>query len=413
MTATSKTSWALRNYELIIVAGVLSVLLGSLAFLVIRLSAGSRDLAERRGIAAVDEHQASSIDVGSYQVALREVMRPYQMEPREQRMFVSEQRVWCVNCEKPIAYDATVCPYCDAEQPSDSAPVTLGSDSDRDGIPDWVEINYGLDPSDPADAQMDFDGDGFTNLSEYAAGTELDNPDSHPPHVSQLRVVRMPSAQFHMLFMGVNEVADGLRFQLNLRTLGQTRFARMGETITDERGRFSDVTVVEYDPDAAEGPTLYITLGEQRIGLVRGQPVEEADRRAWLVLLTDRTLYEDVSKNSRITVMDNEYELVEMGEDFVKVQSVERGYQVTVPMLTDAERWALRGRSEPDTTRDDEGFPARDIRDVRDEYPTRTQPDEPEWERRPEPEPRRPPTGLNDGRRSNEDIDRMMRDIVR
>ena len=43
---------------------------------------------------------------------------------------------------------------------------------------DAWEDRYGLDPMDPTDASQDMDNDGLTNLEEYAANTEPDNPDS-------------------------------------------------------------------------------------------------------------------------------------------------------------------------------------------------------------------------------------------
>lgn len=46
-------------------------------------------------------------------------------------------------------------------------------DSDGDGIPDLVEIEYGLDPHDPTDAQGDLSGNGRSNLTEYLEGFDL------------------------------------------------------------------------------------------------------------------------------------------------------------------------------------------------------------------------------------------------
>jgi pectate lyase len=45
-------------------------------------------------------------------------------------------------------------------------------DSDGDGIPDWWEIKYGLDPHDPSDAGKDKNGDGYTNLEKYLNGLD-------------------------------------------------------------------------------------------------------------------------------------------------------------------------------------------------------------------------------------------------
>ena len=40
-------------------------------------------------------------------------------------------------------------------------------DSDMDGMSDEWEILHGLDPNDPSDANLDRDGDGYTNIEEY------------------------------------------------------------------------------------------------------------------------------------------------------------------------------------------------------------------------------------------------------
>ncbi|MBC7927026.1 MAG: Ig-like domain-containing protein, partial [Bryobacteraceae bacterium] len=56
--------------------------------------------------------------------------------------------------------------------------IALTSDSDNDGIPDDAEINLGLDPRNAADASLDFDTDGLTNVEEFRAGTGLRNADT-------------------------------------------------------------------------------------------------------------------------------------------------------------------------------------------------------------------------------------------
>lgn len=45
-------------------------------------------------------------------------------------------------------------------------------DSDKDGMPDEWEKKYGLDPSDPSDANGDINCDGYTNIEKYINGID-------------------------------------------------------------------------------------------------------------------------------------------------------------------------------------------------------------------------------------------------
>ena len=67
-----------------------------------------------------------------------------------------------------------------AQQTVSNSPDTDGdlvanfvdSDDDNDGLPDSYELQYDLNPLDPADASDDPDGDGKTNLQEFQNGTD-------------------------------------------------------------------------------------------------------------------------------------------------------------------------------------------------------------------------------------------------
>ena len=54
------------------------------------------------------------------------------------------------------------------------------NDTDNDGMPDGWEVQYGLAPTNPEDAALDTDNDGFSNLDEYRVGTEPNNSESVP-----------------------------------------------------------------------------------------------------------------------------------------------------------------------------------------------------------------------------------------
>lgn len=56
----------------------------------------------------------------------------------------------------------------------------LDTDSDHDGIADGYEITHGLSINSAADATLDRDGDSYTNLAEYTAGTSASSNTSYP-----------------------------------------------------------------------------------------------------------------------------------------------------------------------------------------------------------------------------------------
>jgi len=53
-------------------------------------------------------------------------------------------------------------------------------DDDNDGIPDNFEVDNGFDELDDSDALADFDFDDVSNLAEFRAGTDPNDPDSRP-----------------------------------------------------------------------------------------------------------------------------------------------------------------------------------------------------------------------------------------
>lgn len=61
--------------------------------------------------------------------------------------------------------------------------LTNALDADEDGIDDLYEINDSmLDGLDPADAGLDYDQDGYDNLTEYGVGTDI-HASNPPPQI--------------------------------------------------------------------------------------------------------------------------------------------------------------------------------------------------------------------------------------
>jgi hypothetical protein len=67
----------------------------------------------------------------------------------------------------------------------DGMPDITDSDDDNDGMPDAYELSQGFDPLSAADALLDADGNGSSNLDDYLASLEPKDPPP-PTQVSDL-----------------------------------------------------------------------------------------------------------------------------------------------------------------------------------------------------------------------------------
>ncbi len=77
-------------------------------------------------------------------------------------------------------------------------PLNSTADQDGDGIPDHIEIANGLNPLDSTDAHTDTDEDGYTNLEEYLAGTDINDSASIPMPDSPLVYPELNTFHSHL-----------------------------------------------------------------------------------------------------------------------------------------------------------------------------------------------------------------------
>jgi hypothetical protein len=206
-----------RQYDKLLAVLVLVGLLVSL-FMLARYAAESQE--NERGYRSAIERvkpefpQAAPLDLTPFKQAQMNLHQPKTLNDstNDANLFIPEKRVWCLGCHYPIPYNATNCPYCQAEQPPDffDKPIDMQTlDSDGDGMPDWWEKKYGFDPFNPADAAEDADGDGFSNLEEYLAGTNPRDPNSHPDYATKAHCKEIRAQTFPFVFTSASKMKDG------------------------------------------------------------------------------------------------------------------------------------------------------------------------------------------------------------
>lgn len=90
--------------------------------------------------------------------------------------------------------------------------LTLGVDSDGDGLPDAWEVANGLNPNDPNDADTDADGDGISNRKEYMAGTFAFDPNDG----FRLALVGMDESNSSLQFLAIRGRTYSVQASSNL-----------------------------------------------------------------------------------------------------------------------------------------------------------------------------------------------------
>jgi hypothetical protein len=178
--------------------------------------------------------------------------------------------------------------------PNGLATHPLNPDTDADGLKDGWEIQYGLNPNDPIDANLDPDNDGLTNLEEQALGTDPNNPDSDGDGITDggendqnsdpNDPSDTPKAEWFILTGDLDEAVEKTRSRTITIPAGETRIllvALASEEYPDWTGvesKFNDILKWEIRPTGKDALTGNIDVnsrhGEWDLALIDGTEIQ-------------------------------------------------------------------------------------------------------------------------------------------
>lgn len=338
--APTKSPWIKQHYEKAILLGVLLLLLGSTVFLVKMIGEG-RDQIVAAGMVLESTHgaKAPAFDGTLLETARKQMDQPAQFGALTNRLLASEVRVYCETCGKGIPFNAEECPFCAAKQPALAAESKIDSDTDR--MPDdWEQAN-GLNPFSPDDALVDTDGDGFSNLEEFESSTDPRDKASSPSIAQKLRIYAHKVEPFKMKFVAIQEPTPGdLVFQLNLRSMQRTYFAKLNETIPEEK-----VTLVRYD---STRQVLTIRRDDKEFGLELGKAINKDEVTIVFALLLDMTSCR-VKVDETFKLRDQTFLLKSVAPSYQSavIVDVQSNREMTIPRFSEADRQELERRKNP------------------------------------------------------------------
>jgi len=361
----AKSAWFKASYDKIALVAILLGLLASAAVLLLGIQK-SRRLLDISGqqIRPEEQKPAKPVDVSAAEQSLVALSTPFQAGQFTNRMFVSELRVSCLKCGKPMPYYAPACPFCGEKIPEIWTKGGDEVDSDADLLPDAFEQANGLNPYNPEDAHADADNDGFSNLEEYKAQTALRDPASFPPPIAKLRLANTLTTPFKLRFVAVQELVAGQQsFQLNLRTLERTYFAKVGTSVEGYK-------VERYDEAAR---TLVLTRDGKTIRLEKGKVINDQERVVQFVFLIDGSKPE-ARVGQAFVLRGRSYRLADVTPDAATVVDAETGKSHLIGRPTAAEESTIGGRGrmlfETGEMMGPPGMPAAPVRPLRGGAPT-------------------------------------------
>jgi hypothetical protein len=199
----------------------------------------------------------------------------------------------------------------------------------------WL-IKYDLPYWEGNIKEQDPDGDRFSNLEEYLAGTDPRDKDSIPPFYTKLRLLRFILKPFRLIFKGSPD--DGQTFQINTRDSGgRTRFVEKGQmiegtpykVISHER-KMETRNEIEIDVSTL---TIENTQTGQKIVLIANREANDPTSFGEFLYLYDNSKF-TVKKDDEFVLppeTDRKYKLIDISEKEAVIQDQQTREQHKIP----------------------------------------------------------------------------------
>jgi len=224
----------------------------------------------------------------------------------------------------------------------DGKPVLLLSGSAHPPVPnDWF-IKNGLDLTDPDILNEDPDKDGFTNLEEFLAEKDPNDPKSHPAYLTKLKLKKYIQKQFRLKFNswdGNPAKPESLSFAIDAVDLRQhTQFCKLGETIAGTKFKLEKFEVKhQLDANGVEDDVSELTIinaeEDKKVILLHQKTVNSPDSYALLKYLWNGEEITVKKDKTFILKPDNDvYKLIDISLTEALIESA-KGERIKIPRL--------------------------------------------------------------------------------